>query len=336
MAGPVFEPLRRVSENLRKKDEAAMAQPESAVKKPTMEDMVAQQKQEQEQENDRLAQVLIGLAPALLGAAIGGNEGGAIGGKVGMQGLADLERQKKEYKEEQKLKSKEQLVQGEKEFDKRLKIAGFNQKEEELGLKKKELAAKEKERELGGKPTSDQSKAALFAKRLEQANQDLARVEEAGFDRSSKAGVAQANIPGFLEGFKPQNAKLQDQAERNFVNAILRRESGAAISPGEFVSAESQYFPRAGDTPEVKAQKARNRELAIAGLQGEAGPRALSAIADIARPPPLKKEVKTGLPEVGVTEVLAADPNVVEYAKNHGLQVDQAATILYNRGYRGQ
>jgi hypothetical protein len=30
----------------------------------------------------------------------------------------------------------------------------------------------------------------------------------------------------------------QEQAERNFINAVLRKESGAAIAPSEFMSAQ--------------------------------------------------------------------------------------------------
>ncbi len=52
----------------------------------------------------------------------------------------------------------------------------------------------------------------------------------------------------------PEDRKLLEQAERNFVNAVLRRESGAAISPEEFVSAEKQYFAQRGDGDAVLAK----------------------------------------------------------------------------------
>ncbi len=53
------------------------------------------------------------------------------------------------------------------------------------------------------------------------------------------------------------------QAERNFGTAILRRESGAAISPSEFATMEKQYFPRPGDDEQTLKQKAQNRQTAI-------------------------------------------------------------------------
>lgn len=62
-----------------------------------------------------------------------------------------------------------------------------------------------------------------------------------------------------------------NQAKRNFVNAVLRNESGAVISPSEFDNADKQYFPQPGDTPEVLAQKAKNRDLVTSNMFASAG-----------------------------------------------------------------
>lgn len=62
-----------------------------------------------------------------------------------------------------------------------------------------------------------------------------------------------------------------DQAKRDFVNAILRRESGAVISDEEFANANKQYFPVPGDSDEVIAQKRQNRRTAIEGLRVGSG-----------------------------------------------------------------
>jgi hypothetical protein len=62
----------------------------------------------------------------------------------------------------------------------------------------------------------------------------------------------------------------------NFITAVLRKESGAAISPGEFVTAERLYFPRPGDDDSVIKQKQRARELAIKAMKIQAGPGAKS------------------------------------------------------------
>lgn len=61
----------------------------------------------------------------------------------------------------------------------------------------------------------------------------------------------------------PDDIRQIRQAERNFATAILRRESGAAISASEFDTVEKQYFPRPGDDAATLAQKAQNRKTAI-------------------------------------------------------------------------
>mgnify|MGYP000523532195 FL=1 len=61
------------------------------------------------------------------------------------------------------------------------------------------------------------------------------------------------------------------QAQRDFINAVLRRESGAVISPEEFKNAAQQYFPQPGDDEQTKRNKAANRRVAIEGMKAEFG-----------------------------------------------------------------
>lgn len=117
---------------------------------------------------------------------------------------------------------------------------------------------------------STQYQAAEYGQRMAQAENNFRDLENKGFDRASYgAGLANSILPGAIQS---ENVKLQDQAERNFINAKLRRESGAAISASEFESAEKQYFPRPGDSPAVKEQKRQNRLIALRAMQAEAGP----------------------------------------------------------------
>ncbi len=121
-----------------------------------------------------------------------------------------------------------------------------------------------------------QSKALLFGSRMQEAHRILSEMASSGVDRPGAVKSAAAGVPlvGDALGValnatqSPQQQQVE-QAQRDFINAVLRRESGAAISPGEFSSAEKQYFPQIGDSPAVKAQKERNRSLAIRGLLAE-------------------------------------------------------------------
>ena len=70
---------------------------------------------------------------------------------------------------------------------------------------------------------------------------------------------------------KPKTQQVE-QAQRDFVNAVLRKESGAAIGASEFKNAQRQYFPQPGDSKEVIEQKAKNRRTAIQGLRVMSGP----------------------------------------------------------------
>lgn len=137
------------------------------------------------------------------------------------------------------------------------------------------------------KPTAEQSKAATFAKRMEQANEIFSKLEEGGFDRTSLSSGAQSLLPSAMQSGESQQYR---QAEMNFVNAVLRRESGAAISPKEFASAEKQYFPRAGDSPEVVEQKRQNRNLSLEGIRAEAGNVAYGKIPSVGTVPIPKKK----------------------------------------------
>ena len=68
----------------------------------------------------------------------------------------------------------------------------------------------------------------------------------------------------------PQGQRFY-QASRNFIAAVLRKESGAAISDGEYTNGLKQYFPRVGDGPEVLKQKEALRESAIKGMVNVSG-----------------------------------------------------------------
>lgn len=117
------------------------------------------------------------------------------------------------------------------------------------------------------RPTTDQNNAAGFYDRMVDAEAVLSKPEvvAAAVDY---AGKAKANVPLGIGNYlaTPEYQKF-DQAQRNFINAVLRKESGAAISASEFDNAAVQYFPQPGDTPEKIAQKAQNRATAINAMK---------------------------------------------------------------------
>jgi len=110
--------------------------------------------------------------------------------------------------------------------------------------------------------------AAGFGKRMIQAENDFNSLVDSGYNRAARMEEVKGYLPDMA---KSQELKRQEQAELNFVNALLRKESGAAVAPSEFDKYAKQYFPRAGDGPEVLAQKKANRAQAIENLKAAAG-----------------------------------------------------------------
>ena len=117
-----------------------------------------------------------------------------------------------------------------------------------------------------GKALTDaQSKALLFGSRMRESEKVLDALAADGKTTS---------IPGsqntrWIMALTPEKNQMLGQAKRDFMSAVLRRESGAVISDSEFESADKQYFPQIGDSAKVIAQKASNRKLAIDGILAE-------------------------------------------------------------------
>ena len=116
------------------------------------------------------------------------------------------------------------------------------------------------------KPLNDsQSKALLFGTRMQEADKVLASLANEG-TRTSVPGSSAPIVGGVINALSTDNKQMLNQAKTDFMTAILRRESGAAISSGEYDTANKQYFPQVGDSKGVIEQKAKNRALAINGV----------------------------------------------------------------------
>jgi hypothetical protein len=147
---------------------------------------------------------------------------------------------------------------------------------------------------VGGKPlTETQSNAVAFGMRALEANKLATDLEGKGFTNTGvirtavggtmgqapivggklEQGVRSAFnvLPEFAGGPSPEQQQV-DQARRNFISAVLRKESGAAIGVDEYSNEERKYFPQLGDSDKVIKQKQDARKLAIQALEAQAGP----------------------------------------------------------------
>lgn len=111
--------------------------------------------------------------------------------------------------------------------------------------------------------------AAGFANRIRLSLDTLDRLESQGFSpvnfRDAAADALGANFAKTPEG------QLYQRAKEDFVTAVLRRESGAAIAESEFIREDKKYFPQIGDTQQVVEEKAKARHAALKSMIAGSG-----------------------------------------------------------------
>lgn len=128
--------------------------------------------------------------------------------------------------------------------------------------------------QAGGKAmTENEGKASLFADRLATAHKTVSKLEKINREPGGTVGATvEKTLPEGVSNIlvSGQRGQLMN-AKRAFINALLRRESGAAIAASEFTSYDKEYFPQLGDTDEQINDKRKHRAEVIRGLAREAG-----------------------------------------------------------------
>jgi hypothetical protein len=126
--------------------------------------------------------------------------------------------------------------------------------------------------------TETQGKATGFATRMVNASKIIDPLDQTA---ASKAGFGETTIgqklgpyAGYLESPERQSYK---QAQRDWVTANLRQETGAAMGADEMTNEILKYFPQPSDTAQVVEQKRRSRESATQAMILNAGPGAKKA-----------------------------------------------------------
>lgn len=119
----------------------------------------------------------------------------------------------------------------------------------------------------------DQSNSFNYATRMIEASDVFNQLEKDIAWMSTAEYIYQKSLWALPYGSSLQNdvVQQQEQAERNFVNAVLRKESWATISKEEFTNAQKQYLPQPWDSAAVLEQKRKNRETALKGISAATG-----------------------------------------------------------------
>lgn len=109
--------------------------------------------------------------------------------------------------------------------------------------------------------TDVQAKNADFAYRMENA---YANISELAPNLTAWELSTEAVRPEFM---RSQEYKQYLAAEQEFINAILRRESGAAVPDAERLQYRRSFIPMAGDDEETRAAKKEAADRAILGTK---------------------------------------------------------------------
>lgn len=115
----------------------------------------------------------------------------------------------------------------------------------------------------GNKLTEQQSKDSVYATRAAGALPIIDRLGDALTSLGETVGGQAPVVGNFLKSPEFQQA---EQAGREFLQAILRKDTGAAITTQEVNEYGTVYLPRPGDSAEVLAQKKASRQRALKAL----------------------------------------------------------------------
>lgn len=123
--------------------------------------------------------------------------------------------------------------------------------------------------------TEGQSASATYATRAEGALPTLDEYDTALTSRLDR--VKDADPTGFARGTQNKEYQLARQAGDEFLQAILRKDTGAAITEGEQALYGVTYLPQPGDGDELIAQKRQARKRALEAMKAGMSPAAMVA-----------------------------------------------------------
>ncbi len=72
---------------------------------------------------------------------------------------------------------------------------------------------------------------------------------------------------GVVRGQQEPAFQQAEQAGREFLASVLRKDTGAAVTPSEMDTYGNMYLPKPGDTPELLAQKKGARQRALKAIE---------------------------------------------------------------------
>jgi hypothetical protein len=103
-------------------------------------------------------------------------------------------------------------------------------------------------------------------------------VDKLGDKLASLPQYAASHMPGVGNYFKTADYQRAEQAGKEFLQAILRKDTGAAITKEETAEYGTVYLPQPGDSAAVLAQKKASRNRAVQAIQLGLPPQSILAL----------------------------------------------------------
>jgi hypothetical protein len=212
-------------------------------------------------DNDKMGMVLMAALPAVLGGLLGGKTGALAGAKAGETGTKFIYDENKEARKEQKESA---ILKAKSAAD----LRTASQKDQEIDLKKEGLKIQKEvadstirknnqtAKTAGTKMTDAQSKSLGFGRRAMLADQMINELSsDPSADVTSLRTQMKMAMPKWMGGFQNDQEQALAMAKLSFVSSVLRKESGAAVTPNEFSTYDKIYFPQPGDSEQTQSNK---------------------------------------------------------------------------------
>jgi hypothetical protein len=169
-----------------------------------------------------------------------------------------------------------------------------------------------------GRPlTEAASKDNLYLTMAQGALPDVDALEQSLVGMSAAGNGALGGVPlgGFLQSEDYQKAK---NASSEFGAAILRKESGAALTASDHEWLDSRYIPQPGDKPGTVQRKREARQRAIAGLRTGMNPEQIKAVENAIGSIPDMGGEQNGPKPIATVDDYNALPSGAEYVDPQG------------------
>lgn len=124
----------------------------------------------------------------------------------------------------------------------------------------------------GQNPNEDQNKAAGFASRMARVRPLIEKSEQPGPTGQNPSGAKYSALSMLPAGSQLPEMQARENAQKDWVLAKLRRESGANITPAELAAESKLYFPQYGNSVEEIARRAAIRRGIENDFARAAGP----------------------------------------------------------------